>query len=114
MPLNQLVNTKLNWRVQSFQMAYHIIPCRDDRLHVQIAWEECYNAIRHNLTVFNKYASKVANHGWIIPDFKPGTDSNLVASSSDYLDPVVTTYPQDNERIKPTKGKKALRVSVIG
>jgi len=95
-------------------MAYHIIPCRDDRLHVQITWEECYNAVRHNLTIFNKYASEVANHRWIIPDFEPGTDGNLVASSSNYLESVVTTYPQNNEQIRLTNGKKALRVSVIG
>jgi len=68
-------------------ISYHIVPCRDDRLHVQIAWKECHNAVGHNLAVFNKYASKVANYSWIISDFEPGTDSNLIASSSNDLKP---------------------------
>ena len=65
--------------------SYHIVPSCHDRFHVEIAREECNNAIRDNFTVFDKDAPKVADNGWIISDFETRADGNLVASTRDDL-----------------------------
>ena len=66
-------------------MTYHIIPGCHYGLHVEITWEEGNYAIRDNLAVFYKDTSEIPNDRWVISNFKPGTDSNLITSTGDDL-----------------------------
>jgi hypothetical protein len=94
-------------------MTYHVVPSRNDRLHVQVAREKGHNAIGNNLAIFNKNASKVADHGWIISDFESGTNCNLVTSSGNDLD-LWSAEQKGEAQSQHTNGRKALRVSVMG
>lgn len=66
-------------------MTYHIVPCSNDRLHVQIARKERNDTIWHNLTIFNKNAAKIADYSGIVSDFETGANCHLIASTSYYL-----------------------------
>lgn len=63
----------------------HVIPRCDDRLHVQIAWEEGHHAIWDNLAIFDEDASEVPYHGRIISDFKAGANGDLIAPACNDL-----------------------------
>ena len=65
--------------------AYHVIPRRDDALHVQIAGEEGHDAVRHDLAVFNEDASKVPYHRGVVSDLEPRADGHLVTATRNDL-----------------------------
>ena len=65
--------------------AYHVIPRRDDALHVQIAGEESHDAVRHDLAVFDEDAAEIAHDGRVVSDLEPGADRDLVATTGDDL-----------------------------
>jgi len=61
--------------------AYHVVPGRNDGLHVEIAREECNNAIRHNLAIFHQDSSKISDNGWVVSYFKARADGDLITAS---------------------------------
>lgn len=65
--------------------ADHVVPRRHDRLHVKITWEESHYAVWYNLAIFDQDAAKIADDSRVIPDFKTGTNSDLIASTSNDL-----------------------------
>jgi len=95
--------------------AYHVVPGRDDGLHVEIAWEECNDAIRHNLAIFHQDSSKISNDGWVVSYFKARADGDLItASGYDLLSrDRVNAIGGGAIELRRTSGRKALRVKVI-
>ena len=65
--------------------AYHVIPRRDDALHVQIAGEEGDDAVRHDLAVLNEDTAKVTYHRRVVSNLETGANRDLVAPSCDDL-----------------------------
>lgn len=63
------------------QITYHIIPHRDNGLHVKITWEEADNSIWNSLCKLNHDLTKVSHYCRIISDFKFTADSDLIRAS---------------------------------
>ena len=61
--------------------AYHVVPGRNDGLHVEIAREERNDAIRYNLAIFHQDTSKIPNNGWVVSYFKARADGDLITAS---------------------------------
>jgi len=90
---------------------YHVIPSCYYRFHIEVTGKECHNSIGYNLAVFDEDATKVTNDGWVVPDFEPRADCDLVTSTSDDLLISGMCLERKNGH---TSGRKQLRVSVIG
>jgi hypothetical protein len=60
---------------------YHIIPGRNNGLHIEVAREECNDPIRYNLAIFHQDTPKVPNHGWIVSYLETRADGNLITAS---------------------------------
>ena len=61
--------------------AYHVVPGRNDGLHVEITREERNDAIRYNLAIFHQDSSKIPNNGWVVSYFKARADGDLITAS---------------------------------
>lgn len=93
---------------------YHVVPCRNDGFHIEVAREECDDPIGHDLTVFHQNASKISNDGGVVSYLEARADGNLItASSYDLSSYIQNTQYVGNGQLVLTRGKKALRVSVI-
>lgn len=79
-------------------MTHHVIPGCYYRLHVEITWKEGNYAIGDNLAIFHKDTSKIPNNCWIIPNFEPRADSNLITATSDDLFKQNGTRPGNEKR----------------
>lgn len=64
---------------------HHVVPSCDDRLHVEITRKERDDAVRDNLAILNKNASKIPNYCWVVSYFKARAYCDLIATSRDYL-----------------------------
>jgi hypothetical protein len=64
---------------------YHVIPGRNDGLHVEVAWEKRDDPIRYNLAVFHQDTSKIPNYGWVIPHLEARANGNLITASGNDL-----------------------------
>ena len=59
----------------------HVIPGRNNGLHVEVAREECNDPIRYNLAIFHQDTPKVPNHSWIVSYLEARADGNLITAS---------------------------------
>ena len=62
--------------------AYHVIPGRNNGLHVEIAREERNDPIRYDLAIFHQDASEIPNNGWVVSYLEARADGNLITASS--------------------------------
>jgi hypothetical protein len=63
----------------------HIVPSRNDALHVEITREERDDSIGNALRVLYEDGAKVSHDGGVVSDFEPGGDGDLVRASGDDL-----------------------------
>jgi hypothetical protein len=61
--------------------SYHVIPCRNNGLHVEVAREECNDPVGYNLAIFHQDTSKIPNNGWVISYLEARADGNLITTS---------------------------------
>lgn len=66
--------------------AHHIIPSRHNRLHIQIAREERDDTVRNRLAHLDEDTAEIPYYRWIVSDFEPGTDGDLITASCDDLE----------------------------
>jgi hypothetical protein len=71
--------------IRAKNMTNHVVPCRDNRLHIKVAGEESDNPVWNDLTVIDQDASEVANYSRIVPNFKARTNCYLVTPTSNNL-----------------------------
>jgi len=97
--------------------AYHVIPGRNDGLHVEVAREERNDTIRYNLAIFHQDSSKISNNGRVVSYFEARADGDLItASGYDLLWHGQWSSKSRQGRaieLRRTRGKKAFRVKVI-
>ena len=65
--------------------AHHVVPRRDDALHIQITGEERDDTVRHYFAVLDEDAAEIAHDGRVVSDLEPGADRDLVATTGDDL-----------------------------
>ena len=61
--------------------AYHVIPGRDDRFHVEVAREEGNDAIRNNLAIFHQYSSEIPHNGGVVSHLEARANGNLITTT---------------------------------
>ena len=81
---------------------YHVVPCRNNGLHIEIAREECDDAIGHNLTVLHQNASKIPNNGGVVSYLEARADGNLITAPSYDLISYVPTHAMNGKRVLGT------------
>lgn len=64
---------------------HHIIPSRDDRLHIQIRREESDQSVGNGFAHIDQDTSEVPHDGGVVSHFESGTDGDLVTASCDDL-----------------------------
>jgi len=74
---------------------YHVVPCRNDGLHVKVAWEKCDHPIGYNFAIFHQDTSKIPHNGWVVTDLEARADRNLITASGYDLWPQSSKHYQE-------------------